>query len=138
MYRKGKMTAHGITYLQFCCPFYYGAKPGLLFCPISNPKFSAQKGCSYLWRISGSMRDEIPYGSDYFKMHYNRRTAIERIFSRLLAITLQEPSVRGLNSVKNHCTISHIAILLVAKAAHEYGFDNKIRSVRSFVPDFLS
>jgi len=138
MYRKGKMTAHGFTYLQFCCPFYYGAKPDLLLCPTCHPKFSTQKGCNYLWRISGSIRDEIPYGSDYFKMHYNRRTAIERVFSRLLAITLQEPSVRGLNSVKNHCTISHIAILLVAKAAHEYGFENKIRFVRSFVPNFLS
>ncbi|HUU28645.1 MAG TPA: transposase [archaeon] len=138
MYRKGKMTANGITYLQFCCPFYYGTKPGLLFCPISHPKFSAQKGCNYLWRISDSIRDEIPYASDYFKMHYNRRTAIERVFSRLLAITLQEPSVHGLNSIKNHCTISHIAILLVAKAAHEFGFNNKIRFVRSFVPNFLS
>lgn len=138
MYHKGKMTAHSVTYLQFCCPFYYGAKPNLLFCPVNHPKFSLQKGCNYLWRISDTIRDEIPYGSDYFKTNYKRRTAIERVFSRLLAITLQEPSVRGLNSVKNHCTISHIAILLVAKAAYELGFHDKIRFVRSFVPNFLA
>ena len=45
--------------------------------------------------------------------------------------------IRGLTSIRNHCTISHIAVLLVALAAHEFGHDDKIRFVRTFVPDFL-
>ena len=138
MHRRGRMTVKGVTYIQFSCPFYYGRhKPDLLLCPAGHPKFTKQKGCNYLWRITDSIRDQIPYGTEAFKEHYNRRTAIERIFSRLLAITIQEPSVRGLTSVRNHCTISHIAVLIVALAAHEFGHDEKIRFVRTFVPDFL-
>jgi hypothetical protein len=138
MLRRGRMTVKGVTYIQFSCPFYYGRqKPDLLLCPAGHPKFTSQKGCNYLWRITDSLRDQIPYGTEAFKEHYNRRTAIERVFSRLLAITIQEPSVRGLKSVRNHCTISHIAVLLVALAAHRLGHDEKIRFVRTFVPDFL-
>lgn len=138
MPRRGKMTVKGVTYVQFSCPFYYGRqKPNLLICPVGHPKFTSQKGCNYLWRITDTLRDQIPYGTDAFKKHYHRRTAVERVFSRLLAITVQEPSVRGLTSVRNHCTISHIAVLLVALAAHKLGHDDRIRFVRTFVPDFL-
>jgi len=137
MYRHGRMTVKGITYIQYRCPFFDGPKPDLLLCPASHPKFTSQKGCNYLWRITDNIRDRIPYGTDIFKEHYDRRTAIERIFSRLLALTIQEPSVRGLASVRNHCTISHIAVLLVALAAHKLGHSDKIRFVRTFVPHFL-
>ncbi len=138
MYRTGRLTAKGITYIQYRCPFFRGPKPDdLLFCPAGHPKFTKQKGCNYLWRITDSVRDQIPYGTKEFKQHYNRRTAIERVFSRLLAITIQEPSIRGLSSVKNHCTISHIAVLLVALAAHQLSHPDKIRFVRTFVPHFL-
>ena len=66
------------------------------------------------------------------------QTGIERVFSRLLAICLQEPSVRGLVSVRNHCTIGHITALLVALAANRLGQTDKIRFVRTFVPRFLA
>jgi len=137
MHRHGRMTVKGITYVQYRCPFYDGPKPTLLFCPVSHPKFTQQKGCNYLWRITDNIRDRIPYGTDDFKQHYNRRTAVERLFSRLLTLTIQEPTVRGLAGIRNHCTISHIAVLLVARAAHELGHPDKIRFVRTFVPHFL-
>jgi len=137
MYRHGRMTVKGTTYIQYRCPFFDGPKPNLLFCPVAHPKFTQQKGCNYLWRITANIRDHIPYGTEEFKQHYHRRTAIERIFSRLLAITVQEPSVRGLSSVRNHCTISHIAVLLVALATHKLSYPDKIRFVRTFVPHFL-
>jgi hypothetical protein len=137
MYRHGHMTVKGIAYVQYRCPFFDGPKPDLLLCPIGHPKFARQKGCNYLWRLTDNIRDRIPYGTDEFREHYNRRTAIERIFSRLLSITIQEPSVRGLSSVRNHCTISHIAVLLVAFAAHRLGYADKTRFVRTFVPHFL-
>lgn len=137
MHRRGRMTVKGITYIQFSCPFFYGQKPDLLLCPASHPKFTGQKGCNYLWRITNNIRDQIPYATEIFKEHYDRRTAIERIFSRLLAITIQEPSVRGLSSIRNHCTLSHIAVLLVALAAYKLGYSDKVRFVRTFVPHFL-
>ena len=138
MYRHGRMTVKGTTYLQYQCPLHYGPHLELLLCPANHPKFSQQKGCNYLWRLSDSVRDQVPYGTPQFREHYNRRTAVERIFSRLLSITIEEPSVRGLASVRNHCTISHIAVLLVAWAAHRLGHENKTRFVSTFVPDFLS
>ena len=137
MHRRGRMTVKGITYIQFSCPFFYGQKPDLLLCPASHPKFTGQKGCNYLWRITNNIRDQIPYATEIFKEHYDRRTAIERIFSRLLAITIQEPSVRGLSSIRNHCTLSHIAVLLVALAAYKLGHADKTRFVRTFAPHFL-
>ena len=42
-----------------------------------------------------------------------------------------------LPSVRNHATISHIAVLLVALAAYSLGYENKVRFVRTFVPNFL-
>jgi hypothetical protein len=138
MHRHGRMSVKGITYIQYRCPLHYGPHPELLLCPANHPKFTEQKGCNYLWRLTDSVRDQIPYGSPDFKEHYNRRTAVERIFSRLLTITLQEPSVRGLRSVRNHCTISHIAVLLVAWAAYQLGHESKTRFIATLVPNFLS
>jgi hypothetical protein len=138
MYRHGRMTVKGVTYIQYRCPFFKGPRPELLICPADHPKFTEQKGCNYLWRLTDNPRDLIPYGTEEFRLHYNRRTAVERVFSRLLAITLQEPAVRGLQSVRNHCLISDIAVLLVALAAHRLGYRNKTRYVRTLVPYILT
>ncbi len=138
MHRKGKMTVKGKTYLQYCCPLYYGKKyQGLyLICPAYHPKFFSQKGCNYLIRLTPNVRDRIDYGSIRFKKKYNLRTSVERVFSRLLAITMQKPSVIGLQATENHCTIAHITVLLVALMAHQLGYDDKIRFVKSFLPNF--
>ena len=114
------------------------SKPELLMCPADHPNFTAKKGCNYLWRISDNPRDQTPYGTEEFKEHYNRRTAVERMFSRLLVTTLQEPAVRGLYSIRNHCLISNISVLLVALAAYQLGYENKTRYVRTLVPHILS
>jgi len=45
--------------------------------------------------------------------------------------------VRGLQANKNHCTIAHIATLLIALTAAKLGERNKIRWIKSFVPNFL-
>jgi hypothetical protein len=96
-----------------------------------------QKGCNYLLRLSPSIRDTIDYGSQHFKTIYNQRTSVERGFSRLLAIAMQNPTVVGLTATRNHCTIAHITMLLVALAAHREGFPEKIRYVKSFLPRYL-
>jgi len=138
MNRKGRMTVHGITYVQYCCPFYYGHKPDLLMCPAAHPKFTSQRGCNYLWRLTDNPRDRIAYNTADFKERYNQRTGIERLFSRLLTVTMEEPTVHGLASIRNHCTIAHIATLLVAKAAAHMGSADRCRFVRTFVPNLLA
>jgi len=75
---------------------------------------------------------KIDYGSERFEKRYNKRTSVERVFSRLLSITMQRPSVIGLQATRNHCTIAHITVLLVALTAHRMGLKNNIRFVKFF------
>lgn len=52
---------------------------------------------------------------------------------------MQNPTVRGYHANRNHATIvAHIAVLLVALTAHKLGQKDKIRFVKSFVPNFLT
>ena len=141
MHRKGKMTVKrtGITYLQYCCPIHFGKeKQRHLLCPAAHPKFVKQKGCNALIRLTPSIREQIDYGSQAFKQLQRKRTSVERVFSRLLCIAMQEPSVVGIDAIRNYCTVAHIAVLLVALAAKRSGHPDKIRFVRSFVPNILS
>lgn len=141
MYRKGKMRPKrtGILYQQYSCPVVYDRvlRKQHFTCPVFHPKFFSGKGCNALIRLEPNIRAQIDYGSTKFKQRYKKRTAAERVFSRLLAIAMQNPTVRGLQANRNHATIAHIAVLLVARTAYEAGFENKIRFVKSFVPKFL-
>jgi transposase len=137
MHRRGKMTVRGRTYLQYSCPLYYekNLQSRFLACPAFHPKYFQQKGCNYLLRLSPTVRWQIDYNSQRFKKMHKQRTAVERVFSRLLTITMQTPTVIGLQATQNHCTIAHISVLLIALAAHRLGFDDKIRFVKTFLPN---
>ena len=50
---------------------------------------------------------------------------------------MQDPTVRGLQTTRNFCTLAHITVLLVAVVAHSLGHDDKLAFVRSFVPNFM-
>lgn len=141
MYRKGKNTNRrtGITYLQYSCPIHFGKeRQRHLICPATHPKFITQKGCNVLIRLTPSIRESIDYGSETFKQLQNKRTSVERIFSRLFSIAMQDPPVIGLDAIRNYCTIAHITVLLVALVAKCSGYPDKIRFIRSFVPHFLT
>ena len=137
MHRKGKMNSRGRIYLQYSCPLYYGKKykGQFLACPASHPKYFSQKGCNYLLRLSPTVRQYIDYDSRRFKAIYNQRSSIERVFSRLLTVTMVKPTVIGLQATQNHCTIAHMTVLLIALAAHHSGFDDKIRFVKTLLPN---
>jgi transposase len=141
MHRRGKMTVKkaGITYLQYSCPIHFGKeRQRHLLCPVAHPKFTTQKGCNALIRLTPSIREHIDYGSKAFKELQKKRTSVERVFSRLLSISMQDLPVSGMEAVKNYCTIAHITVLLIALAANRAGYSDKIRFVRSFVPNLLT
>lgn len=140
MYRKGKMRPQcGILYCQYTCPVVYDKRirQQYITCPVFHPKFQNGKGCNALIRLEPSIRGEIDYGTEKFKERYNARTSVERVFSRLLAIAMQNPTVRGYYANRNHVTIAHIAVVLVALTAYKTGQRDKIRFVKSFAPHFL-
>ena len=102
MHRRGKMTTRGRTYLQYSCRLYYGRlyQGRFLIYPVFHPKYFTQKGCNYLLRLSPTVRWQIDYNSQKFKKIYNQRTSAERVFSRLLTVTMQTPTVIGLQATE--------------------------------------
>jgi len=99
-------------------------------CPWMHPQFAKGTGCfAYRQVVDEDIRKQIAYGSKEFKKVYDLRSGSERIFSRLLDICMQNPSVRGLRAISNHCTIAHITVLLVALTAARTGpeLEMKIR-----------
>jgi hypothetical protein len=129
----------GITYLQCSCPIYYGKeRRRRLLCPVAHPKFTTQKECKALIRLTPSLCERIDCGSDTFKKLQKKRTSVERIFFRLLSISMQDLPVSGMQAVKNYCTIAHGTVLLIALAAKRAGYSDQIRFVRSFISSVLS
>lgn len=131
----GKFKDRGRARLKFVCPIIHSKKFRAIhpFCPWMHPKFIKGSGCTAYLRCDEDIRKSIDYGSKHFKKLYNLRTGEERIFSRLLSICMQEPSVIGLDATSNHCTLAHITSLLVAKVAALTKNLDKIRFIKSFV-----
>lgn len=108
------------------------------WCPWNRPKFVNNRfGCVVNLRIDVDefIRKSINYASQTFKKLYNLRASTERVFSRLLNLCMQEPSVKGLNATANLCTIAQISVLAVALTAVKTGHKDKIRFVKKFLPN---
>jgi len=134
----GKYKEGNRTRVKFVCPIIHSKKfkKEHPFCPWMHPQFVKGTGCfAYTQVVSEDIRKQIAYGTPEFKKIYNLRSGCERIFSRLLDLCMQNPSVRGLQAVSNHCTIAHITVLLVALTAAKTGNKDKIRFVKSFLPN---
>jgi len=108
------------------------------YCPWFHPRFLDGTGCYRYLRVDvdETIRGSIDYGSEAFKRDFNRRSSSERVFSRLLSILMQKPSVIGLAATANLCTISHITVLAIAYFSSFVKEPNKIRFVKSFLPNF--
>jgi len=120
------------------CPIYHSKKIARKFfvCPVFHPKFFTKKGCYAYVRVDEDIRNQIDYGSDSFKKDFNMRTGSERVFSRLPSVCMQNAPVIGLKATANYVTIAHITVLLVALTAAKSGMNDKIRFIKSFLPNF--
>ena len=75
----------------------------------------------------------IKRDSKIWKDLYKERSSVERIFSRLQNETdMEEVTVRGLENVKIHVTLSMIAMLVVALVALMTGNEDRSRRIKSF------
>ena len=133
----GKFKDKGKIRKKFVCPITHSKKFAKQFplCPWNHPKFTNGKGCFAYLRGDYDVRKDIDYGSESFKKTYNKRTSSERVFSRLLTLYMQKPSVIGLNAITNHCTIAHISVLLLALTAVKTNHKDKIRFIKKFLPN---
>jgi hypothetical protein len=133
--RKEKRKRH-----KFICPIRCSTKFAAQhpYCPWFHPQFIKGSGCYKNIRVDvdESIRQNIDYGSESFKKDYNRRTSSERIFSRLLSLLMQKPTVKGLRATANLCTIAHITVLAVAYFASFVKEPKRIRFVKSFLTNF--
>lgn len=133
----GRFKDRGKLRLKFVCPITHSKafRKNNPSCPMWHPKFLNGKGCSAYLRADENIRERINYGSEDFKKIYNLRSGCERIFSRLLSICMQRPSIKGLQSITNYCTIAHITVLLVALTAVTTGNKEKIRFIKTLLPN---
>ena len=133
----GKFRDRGKIRRKFCCPITHSKKFAKRHpvCPWNHPAFLKGKGCFTYLRGDRDIRKSIDYGSQLFKEQYNMRTGSERLASRLLTLCMQDPSVRGLSATANHCSVAHIAVLLVALTAAKSGHKDKIRFIKNFLPN---
>jgi hypothetical protein len=123
---------------KWVCPLHHSKKYKLQFivCPAFHPKYFHQKGCYAYIRVDEDIRTKIDYGSDSFKEDFKLRSGSERVFSRLLTICMQDPPVVGLKATTNYLTIAHITVLLVAVTAAKHNVTDKVRFIKSFLPNF--
>ena len=133
----GKFKDRGKIRRKFVCPITHSKKfaQKVPNCPWNHPAFQKGKGCTAYLRGDKEIRKEIDYGSQIFKEHFRKRTSSERVFSRLLTLCMQKPSVYGINAISNHCTIAHITVLLIALTAAKIGQTDKVRFVKKFLPN---
>jgi hypothetical protein len=125
---------------KFVCPIKGSKKfaKDHLYCPWLHPSFVEGSGCYAYLRVDVNerIRAGLDYGSESFKRDFNKRVSSERVFLRLLSILMQKPSVVGLAATANLCTISHITVLAIAYFSSFVKEPNKIRFVKSFLPNF--
>ena len=120
------------------CPLHHSKKLQYQFivCPVFHPKHFNQKGCYVYVRIDKDIRTQIDYGSESSKKDFNLRIGSESVFSQLLSICMQDPPVVGLRATTNYVTFAHITVLLVALTAAKNDVTDKVRFIKSFLPNF--
>lgn len=123
---------------KWVCPLHHSKKYQYQFiaCPVFHPKYFNQKGCYAYIRVDEDIKTKIDYGSESFKRDFNLRTGSERVFSRLLTICMQNLPVVGLKATTNHVIIAHITVLLVAVTAAKNNVTDKVRFIKTFLPNF--
>ncbi|NLL61243.1 MAG: hypothetical protein GX240_00415 [Candidatus Atribacteria bacterium] len=58
--------------------------------------------------VDEDIRKQITCGSRKFKKVYSLHNGSERIFSKLLELSIQDPTLRGSQAISTHYTIAHI------------------------------
>ena len=132
----GKLPRRKKNQSQVCLSYYPFQKvqKRIPFLSLDAPSVCQGYRCfTYTQVLGENIRKQISDGSPEFKKVYDLCSGSERIFSRLLNLCMQNPSVRGLKAVFNYCTVVHIAVLLIALTTAKTRNKDKIRLVKFFL-----
>lgn len=131
----GKFIDRGRLRQKFVCPILKSKKFAKQhpICPWRHPLFLKGTGCTAYLRPNKDPNLYPNSNSALFQEKYRLRNGAEHVFSRLLNYCMQYPTVVGLDSVSNHCTIAHITVLAVAITAVKTNNPDKIRSVKKLL-----
>jgi len=101
-------------------------------CPIQHAKCKNFRGCTKYIQFGDNPRFAIDRESEYYKTNYKKRTASERVNSRINLLGANKPFVKSKQSIFNSlsfCILTYNAIALWANAR---GQPHKARSILSF------
>jgi len=99
---------------RYHCPLLHPQPTGDP-CPIDHDKWSSG-GCKLVMptAVGARIRHQLDRDSDRFKLIYNQRTAVERIFSQAVALGIERPKLRNRNAIANINTLTYVLINLKA------------------------
>jgi hypothetical protein len=122
--------------MKFRCPLALSKSD--FTCPISHPALTTGKhyGCTKYIPLSADQAKIIRALIDDRKLRRSKpariRVRIERYFSRLQAITSEDAPYYSKRSVRNHVSLAHITLSLIALTALKLGKPDKINSYLKF------
>jgi len=125
------------TRIKYRCPLKHNKKIARKFpngCPVQHEKFTKGKqyGCTKYIDITNDARSSVIRDTDYYKKIYSTRQYVEQYFARLSNREFEQVSNYSFKVIRNHLTISHLSMSLIALAAVSMGRTNKIRCYKTF------
>jgi hypothetical protein len=137
MYPNGIVTEPKRVRRKERCPIKMSKKVAQKYnnrCPCDHEKFTSGKqyGCTAYIDIAGDLRASVQRDTEQYKKLRAKRMAIERYFSRLQMLDMEDTPYYNSRSIKNRNTITHLSVSLVALAAVKLGRKQDMHRYRRF------
>jgi hypothetical protein len=119
---------------KFRCPLKASKKVAAEYpggCPLNSPKFQRYGCCAYQ-DVTDDARSRVKRGSPRFKTIYAKRFVIEKTFSRVHELKIEEARHYGLTAIRNSNTIDYLSLALVALASVRMKKPQNINRFRTF------
>ncbi len=124
---------------KFRCPITAGSRKEKAElpeqCPCNHERFCTGKcyGCTAYIDVTDDARAQVPRQSVWYEQTYDKRTEVERYFSRLGRREVEQTTHFKYGAIRNQMTIAHLTLALTAvAAAFILEQPEKIRCFRSF------
>lgn len=139
MYPNGKVVEEKRTRLKERCPIKMNkkiAKKHKNRCPVNHEKFVSGKqyGCTAYIDLAGDLRASVERDTLKFKTLSRKRFPVERCFSQIQMLDVEDTPYYSPRSIKNHNALAYLSLSLIAFAAVKAGRKKDMHRYRTFVP----